>query len=515
MPDIENAYARFAAARGPYLMQGSRNQRYTATIGRDPIGGDEIEQVRNDVHNDIGKIIVKALASTLMSVLFPPNIYWFRFVAYLVKELGDADEIQHQLSEAERDHMRLFDRLRLKSALYIAFLSAAIWGQVIIHLKEADEDGPLRTRVFDLADHVTEWTDGFLRRIITLEKWKENPTDPDEKSKSLYTEIDFLKGTVTQELEGVATLIEDDHPDRWIPISHNKPVRGQHFPIAFVTDHYKSILHANGMKRAFQEITYEAARVIKGVRPGSGLDPHKLNRLKSGAFIVMRRPEDLFYPEQQTTLHPGLVVVEAHLTRSENELRSAFMFGLTDRKPDPETATLVRQLIAELDNVGAQFYAHHQDETQLRIAHGLQSITGFVVEGEQGRIEPTILTGLSAISRHEEANLFVSLLERFANIAPEMVAGLPKNKIFQRVADGFQIETGDLITVEGQIEDVFAELIGLIEQDPQRVLGLLVKLLEQFDPEVIAQIAGAVQETALAETEGEQPQQPQLAAPAA
>lgn len=519
MAEIEDAYNRLAGNREEYLRQGSRNQRLTVTIARDMFAGGLVEQVNPDLHNVIGKIIVKAQTASLVSTLFPINVFWFRFIILTKDQRLQGDAIQHQLAEAERDHMRLFDQLLLKSALNHTFLNASVWGQNVIHLKEEDDRGPIRTRTFDLSEHVTEWTDGFIRRTIVKEPWKDDPLDPDEKATALFTEADYLTGGVRQEMNSKIEDV-DDEAARWIVINHQRPVKGEHFPISTVTEFFQKIRHANGMARALKDIVFEAARIYKGVRAGSGLDPHKLNRIKSGAFIVMHRPDDIFYPQQQTQLVPGLAVVEQHLERTERELETAFNFGLRNRQPQPGTATLVRQIVAEMDDVGSQFYMHHQDWTQLPLARGLMSMSGFKVEGPNGRVLPTILTGLSALSRQEESDLFVRLIERLGTISPEWVASLPMNKIFQRLADGFQIETGDFSTTEGRVQDIFRELIAVIQEDPAKVLPLLLQLIQQFDPQFVAQAAGAVQQAAL-QADGQegqpQPQQQQqkaLPAPA-
>lgn len=494
MNEIGKAYERGAGLREPYERQAERNEQFTVAvnIGRD---GELIDLDRPTLYSDIGAVCVESLASVIVAFTFPVNQFFMRYYLETTDpQIRPTTQLGSQLAAGEKRAMAIFDDMRTKSVMGLAVTSALVASQIVVHGQEEDDNGPRRWQAFPLCEHVTEWIDNFNSRIITRRWWRKNPQDKDEKPIPLYTEIDFIRDRVRQELEDAITEVDNTNPRRWAVIMSQLPIPGQHFAIPFVSSRIRRIVHVNGLTRAFREIVFEAAHVLKGVRSGSGLDPHKLSRLVSGAWITMRREDDVFYPQQKAQLTPGLAAVLDAIERDSDSLFRDFLVGILGRIPEPETATLARLMQAKEDAIGARIFGHHQDHTAAPIARILQDLDGFRVETEKAKIVPKVLTGLSAISRQTEGENLLGLYERLAALDPNFAQEIPTHKIFQRLSDALSIETADLNPENAEALDVFRQLVSLIRKDPGRVLPMLLQLIQQFDPKAME---GMVQQAQL------------------
>ena len=532
MGRIKKAYADLVDARTEYLNNAQFNERFTVMVGNND-DGTSYASVRQGMFDTIGTTITRALASTMISILYPPQVYWARLD--LERKAGKklTTEQLSLLEDGERNMMSLFDAMATKSISFLAFLHSIVGGNVVLHfLKEVKAaaateteaavqgTGPTRTRMFPLTQFVCEREGSWMKRLVVREPLF--PTTEEEKKdgKFLYTEIDYINDTVKQEADGDdrGTADEfdgdliDDKPVQWVMVTNEIPKTGQSYAPAYVDYYITKIMHSNMLARSFQMLVYEAAKLIKGVRPGSGLNPHEMERLQGGAWVEMEEG-DILYPEQTAQLSPGIQYISAEKQQNNAELKTEFMFGLLDRQPQPETATLTRQLVSEMNNLGAQFFAHHQDHTQLDIAQALQFITGFTIKEGEEKVVPRVLTGQSALTRQQEAESMMMIIERLGTFDPAWAAEVPTGKIFQRLSDAFHIDMDDLNPDDVNAFDLLKQLVGLIRDDPQKVLPMIFELLSDVVPpemmqQLVAGLAGGGATPAAAANN--QPTQPQL-----
>lgn len=494
MGEIRDMYRAFTDQRDPFMRQGAENERFSVQLGAALLHS-EIEQRQKHVVSTIGQKANRSLAATKVATLFPPNVQWQRLVVQADDPaLKGNSQIEAALAEAERLSMQTFDETKCKAQLNKAFQHEQIVGQCVFHLKQEDDRGPNRARVIPLRKFVARWEDGFNTDIIVREESKDNPADASEEPKVHYTHVDFANNTLRQELpsDTIVDIDDGDNPTRWFIVAGDTPNTDFHYSFAYTTFWIAKIIHSNGLTRSIANIVYEAALIIKAVRQGSGLNPHKLSQLESGAYIVMRRPDDIWYPNQNSPLVPGLAIVAQERQATDIEILEAYLHGILERQPLPNTATLAEIIAAQQANVSQQFFAHHESYTLPALARALLDLNGIQIEGPNGRIVPSILTGLSAISRADEAIRLVQALEAMARMSPEWVAGLPMNKIAQRIFDGAQIETGDLIPTDATFQDALRTIGSLVQQDPQRYLPQLLKFIQAFDPEILSDVAGVI-----------------------
>ena len=499
MGAIRDAYNRLAEDRSEYLDNALFNERYTVQVGND-VDGNAFVRYRKGMYDTIGVTVTRALASLMISVLYPVQVFWFKMEPEGVdgKKVEKTTKLDNLLEEGESNMMRLFDSMQVKSCMYQAHLHAIISGNALVHLKvtskgKKETEDPPRCRLFPLCQFVVERDGAWVKRVIVREPKTALNDEQKENGRWLYTSIDYVSGEVVQELEGQdgedTTTKTGDDPKRWMVITNEIPRTGENYAKPYVDYYITKILHVNLLVRAFQEMVYEAAKVIKGVRPGSGLNPHELEKLESGAWVEMEEG-DILYPEQTAQLSPGLQWVQQSIDINKNELKTEFQFGLLDRQPQPETATLARQLITEMNQLGAQFFSHHQDHTQLPLAIGLQSVTGFTVETEGATVTPKVVTGGSAVARRDEAEQLMQIIERLGKDDPNWRAQLPTNRIFQRLSNAFHLDTADLTSDRANAFDLVRELVGAIQKNPE-VLPMVMAMIQEILPDQQEQQAPA------------------------
>lgn len=492
---IRDKYRQFSDQRQPFLDQAALNERWTIQLGG-AMEHHEIQQRRPELVSAIGQKANRSLAATKTATLLPPNVAWMRMVLDAKDpKLKGSTSVQAALAAGERSTMQLFERTRCRSQLFNAFLHANICGQVVYHLKQEDDRGPDRARLVPFRKFVMRWEDGFNTDIILREEMKRNPDDPDERPIPFWTHIDYVNDRIRQEFgdtEQVVDVDDGDNPRRYFVVTSEAVLPDFHYAFAYTTHWLSQIIHSNGLTRAIANIVYEAAMIIKAVRQGSGLDPHKLAGLTTGAWIMMRRMDDIGYPQQNSPLVPGLAIVVDERQKTDEQVDMAFLHGVLDTRPLPNTATLAEIMAGQQANIAQQFYAHDEAFTMNPLAIALMDLGGIQVEGPAGRIEPSILTGLSALSRADETQRLANNLITIAQIAPEWVQGLPMNRIFQRLNDGAQVETGDLVPDNASFMDALREVAGGLQTDPRQNMPTFIKFIQSLDPQILSDVAGEI-----------------------
>lgn len=476
MAEIKDRYNKLAAHRERFERQARDNERFTLCVLSDHEGRTTAFE-RDDVFNDIGPIVVKGLASSMVSIMLPPQVPFLRLEAEEVEAgLRGSTRLDTAMRAEEKRAMTTADMLGVKSTLYDAFLHIAVGGSGAMHFKREDDRGPNRTRFFTLDQCAFERIDSFTRRLIVRQSMQPGPDDQDKQPKDLFTEVDFLDGTVRQEQDEAIDDV-DDEADLWIPLFANRPASGQHYAEAYVTDHVRTLAQVNVLSKRFAMLVLKAATNVVGIRAGSGLNPEDVRRIvrEGTAYIKIKTKDDIQSPMQAANM-TGLQYVAIEIQRLEERLRTAFMVGILD-SIRPKTAFEMAQIIEEINRTHGQFYHWHQNHTLLPLSRALLRFNRTTLSNGRTRIEPKIVTGLSAITRRAEINAMTAALQQLLGMMPQLAPKLNDLNIATRVLGGLQIDTGDLINDGADVMQLLQQLDQAINTDP-RVLAVVYQYLQ-------------------------------------
>lgn len=492
MGRIKDDYERLKRFRSIAEYDAYESAIYTLDPGISSYNGNYGESVGTGRYNEgfelvssFGASIVRNLASTITAIIFPSKVP-FLALDFMKNDssIGPTTDELDLLAAQEKRMLRHFDALRGKSAISNAILYSIPGCCAVIHFASADEDDnmPERIRMFPLRSFVTEYRDNFLMRIIIHEEiFGFTESGSREKTNEFYTEINYGEKTVKQENKG-SEKDTDDSVKRWILISNEQPYVGRQYPSSFVKHHIDDIRYLNVLKRSFRDITANAANQIIGVRPGSGIDYTQLAKLRGPVVVPVRSPDDIFSVNLNSKLNEAGVVLST-IQRIEQMLRREFLQGLFQNSKNIETAAEVQQIKAEMDAIDDHFFSHHVDFTQQPIAEALLDMEGIGRDGNNGKIEPVILTGVKAITQQESAQVLFRIYTAILSIDPTFSQKVPTDSMFKRLADSHHIETSDLFVKGSDFMDLIKKLVEKVKEDPQNTVPVLLQIIKPFLPQ--------------------------------
>lgn len=491
--NLKAEYGRRAVIRAPYLQQAHRNEHLTMETGC----GTEWDQItqtfrytpREHLFTSIGAVVERGFASVITGTILPAQTTWLRYKlsdsgmsAQARSELerrisgGDRGAIEAELRKGEQMAMEQAQHSKIKSAFFHALCSTINSGLTLMFVKKRE------TVVYPMSQFCADREDGsYVRFWIMDARNKQVGESVQPKTETIYTLIDRQSGEVWQQIdENPPSLLEDVHPDQFVEVSLESPYGKHAYPTPMAYFHMPLFRNANAWTRAMNAIVVEAATLLKGVREGSGLEPHDVAAMKSGSVFKYRTKDDLTLFSIGWKINDAQLLWQA-IEKTEAALKSYFNYGLLDREIRPETATLVRQLVSEMNAIGSQYYAHLADHAQADLARALLHITGYDVEISGGiRIIPMVLTGLAAFSRQESAERILAIAERCTQINPEFgtkVLDMPA--FFMEIASNYQVEVEHVVRQLAEVESLIQSLAQKIDEDPANA-EVVANFLEQL-----------------------------------
>lgn len=455
-------------------------------------GIDSDELMATSIH----RTLVRNFVATQTSVLLPVRVPW----VLLNIEWNDnlrkaATQVKTMLSNEQRSILQRFDRMGVRSAYYAALEHAAVASHCAMHFRQEDKLGRDRVRLFGLRQIVIQRQDQTIRKLIVKEsedlapdeasavpESSQNKVSAKPRQRHWYTEIDYQAGTVKQEIDGKIKNVKDDNPKRWVVIDNEPPKPGRHYSNAFVTNHIHTIIQLDTLHRIFDDLGAEAAFFVIWTRPGSGIAPMDRAKLeKLGGAVCIELPDEKamgVITGMSQSVAAAMQWVHTRILEIEQQLRKDFLHGLLEAKGQIKTATHVREIVAEMESVGSQHYAYHQDHSLLPMAEALLDMDGIKqLEVNGVKITPTILTGVSALTQQEESEALLAILVQLGQVYPEEIRQLPFGNVFKRLAAPFHIETEDLLGEGSAVIDLLKELVMKAKADPQGSLPMIRQAL--------------------------------------
>lgn len=398
-------------------------------------------------YNSIGPAGVNALSSKLLLTLLPPTGNFFRLLPFQdVVENMDGDElakVDSDLSRLEQDILAEIDKQALRVPLFEALKFLIITGNTLLY---KIPNGTIKT--FSPYRYVIErdYAGNVLKIVIKelmaksalpesvqeliTEEYhdeKKGATNPDNQRHNnvdIYTVIIRVSNnkyvtyqeTEEQIIPGTYKTYKPDKlpyiPLRWTASSQEYYGRG------LVENYLGDLRRLEGLSQLIVEGAGVQAKTIFGLRPGSMLKVDDLNNAYNGDVILGNLDSDLttWKADKSSDFGVPLQVMQS----LEARLSKAFMM-LSGQIRDSErtTAVEVRATAAELEATLGGTYSVLATDLQIPLVTlTMNDLNSDAIE----LVDPTIVTGTSAISREKDLNNLQTMVNVMAGLGEQTIA---------------------------------------------------------------------------------------------
>lgn len=399
-------------------------------------------------YNSIGPAGVNALSSKLLLTLLPPTGNFFRLLPFedVVKDMDEAElrDVDKDLSELEQDILAEIDKKALRVPLFEALKYLIVTGNTLLYKVPK---GSIKT--FSPYRYVVErdYVGNLLKIVINepmsktalpatvtnLLEAKEGETLAEEKAEKheskeeeviIYTVIlrtGANKYVAYQEVEetiipgSYKTYTKDSLPYiplRWTASSEEYYGRG------LVEQYLGDLRRLEGLSQLIVEGSSVQAKTIFGLRPGSALRIDDLTKAYNGDVIMGNLETDLttWRVDKGADFNTPMQVMQ----QVEARLSRAFMM-MSGQVRDSErtTATEVRAVAAELEATLGGTYSVLAADLQIPLVYlVMQDIN----KNAGNLVDPTIVTGTSAISREKDLNNLQTMINVLGSLGEQTIA---------------------------------------------------------------------------------------------
>lgn len=393
-------------------------------------------------YNSVGPAGVNALSAKLLLTLLPPTGNFFRLLPFedVVKDMNEEElkEVDSDLSALEQDILAEIDKKALRVPLFEALKYLIVTGNTLLYKVP---NGSIKT--FSPYRYVIErdYVGNVLKIVINepmaksvlpqavLDKLddteNDGPKDTNAKDEvDVYTVIirtEVDKYSTYQEVEGC--MIDGSYkefkkadlpyiPLRWTSSSEEAYGRG-------LTEQYLGDLRRlEALSQLIVEGAAVQAKTLFGIRAGSTLKVDDLNNAYNGDVIIGNLETDIttLRVDKGSDFQTPLQVMQS----IESRLSRAFMM-LSGQVRDSErtTATEVRAVAAELEATLGGTYSVLAADLQIPL---VSLVMKDLNKNAGNLVDPTIVTGTSAISREKDLNNLQTMLQVMGSLGEQTIA---------------------------------------------------------------------------------------------
>lgn len=447
MADTAKArYIDLGFRRQPFLTRARNCARLTIPALMPPEGFSPTDTLPQP-YQALGSRLVVNLASRLMTALIPPGRAFFRLgvsakALLAAKQEAVPEDLERAFVLTERIITDETERRVWRGPTNTSLEQLIVCGNALEYLQKdntiriyrLDQYVVVRNPAGRLIEFVicdalnpASLTDE-LKAVYEGNGGDSNSTYGGAKSVELYTwgRLDTAANTWTvhQELgDKVVPNTKGIYKDSQLPFFALRwaCVAGEDYGRSKVDEHYADFVTLDGLTKAIIDGAAMASRNITLIRPNAagGVNlRRKLAQANNGDFVI-GNPEDvvmLNYTNQN-----GLQIVQVEIQALRQELSAAFLLGQSAiRNAERVTAYEVQQIVQELEAaLGGVYSLLSQDMMAKRLNRLIVQMQDkqMLPPWKDGEIEPTILTGIEALSREAQV--------QNVNMAAQMVQPLP------------------------------------------------------------------------------------------
>eukprot|EP00913_Durusdinium_trenchii_P006168 g5780.t1 len=414
---------------------------------------------------NVGRDGVNTLANTLLTLLFPLDIRWFRLTIDdeqrdLLIDNGvfeNEEAIEETLRAIEDRMIERMESHSLRSELHSLFRRNLVEGNNVLHIFRKG-DGSTGIRHIPMRNHVTNRVNGEVARLII----RDETPDANGKARELFTEVNYQEGKVYQlEVGGNRKNAKEvpDNPNFYIPVSPQRATL-EDYADGYVYELQGDLeLHNNLTRNLDRAVAIFSKTVMVNDQNKSGIDTYELADLRAGeaidGVVSAGVADGIGWITSGLKLNDISFVVNV-LERIEDRLTRQFagLLGtMLDNFAQPRTATEVSRLASELDTFAAGLGQVYNANLQRPLAQAYLELVQ-TEEGAAGEtaIRPTIVAGNSQLSRLQELSKFMQALQYQLQANPEFSSVVKWRAVWHRITNALGIDTDDILKTEEEIK---------------------------------------------------------------
>ncbi len=393
-------------------------------------------------YNSIGPAGVNALSSKLLLTLLPPTGNFFRLLPFddVVADMDEEElrQVDNDLSGLEQDILAEIDKKALRVPLFEALKYLIVTGNTLMYkvpngsiktfspyryVVERDYVGNILKIIINEPIAISALPDN-VRELIETNERAQGDAEGKEEEETIFTvicrtgenkfaayqEVDekMIPGSYKQHKESELPYI----PLRWTASSQEYYGRG------LVEQYLGDLRRLEGLSQLIIEGSSVQAKTIFGLRPGSQVKVEDLKNAYNGDVILGNLETDLttWRVDKGVDFNTPMQVMQ----QIESRLSRAFMMlGGQVRDSERTTATEVRAVAAELEATLGGTYSVLATDLQIPL---VTLIMKDLNKNAGNLVDPTIVTGTSAISREKDLNNLQTMIQVMSALGPETIA---------------------------------------------------------------------------------------------
>lgn len=446
-------------------------------------------------YNSVGARGVNNLASKLLLALLPAGQPFFRLgldnesTVALNQSQDDQmkDNIEYGLSLMEQTIMKYMESQAIRPTLFEVIKQLIIAGNALLFLPPA-EGG---MKCYTLRDYVVERDAvGNVLQIVTRDILARGSVPESllsmlgdtgggsggsnlSEKVEVYTHVYRVQGNEGdgtwesyQEIGGeIVTGSEQSFPlnkSPWIPVRFTKK-DGESYGRSFVEDYLGDLISLENLSKATVDMSMISAKVLYLVNPACQTNIRALATADNGAF-VKGRVDDVVPMQLNKSL--DMQVVAAAIQDITLRVSRAFLLNSSvQRQGERVTAEEIRYMANELEATLGGVYALLSQELQLPLVscifNQMQSqgllppinLSGSGGGGGTGvEIEPTIITGVDALGRGQDASNLTQAIALIAQLGEQVMSTINYNNLAMRIFTSYHIDATGLVKSPEQMQ---------------------------------------------------------------
>jgi hypothetical protein len=459
MAGMKERYEKLASqGRSQFIRRAEHNALMTIPSFFPPEGRTHDAHLL-EAYNGLGGAAVLHLASRITMNLLPANRPHMRLdlpAEILIEVDGKVPkEVETGLALSERMVQGEVESLGWRPVTLQSLHQLLVAGNVCENMLP---DGSLRLFRLDQYVVVRDFS-GMVTEAVIEEKLSRSTLPPDvlggpkaareesgreDEEVMLYTRIEWDGKfyQVTQEADGKRTGLKAEFTKELLPYSFLRwsSTPGEDYGRGKVEEHAPDFRALEGLEKAGLEVAAMASRNFIAVRPGSfgSSVKRRLTRAVNGD-VIMVDPDAV--EGKSFTNAAGFQIIDVQMNRLIERVSRAFLLlSAGQRDAERVTATEIERDINELEAaLGGNFSILNKEMMERRTTLLMDIMTkdGKLPEALRGATQPTILTGLEALSRERDVVRVRQLAEIAAAFGPEVAQDeLNLNKILGRATIG-------------------------------------------------------------------------------
>ena len=422
-------------------------------------------------NQSLGARAVNNLASKLLVALLPPNSPFFKLMADFetIQQLiagGEQKflEFEGAIANAERLIHNEIEKQAIRIPVFEAIKHLIAVGNALLY--KLPEKG---MKVFTFGQYVISRDyEGSALDLIIKESVNPKTLDPaitegleledDKMDIDIYTRVYRVgkdKWVSYQEIEeeivegSETTFNLDTMPYialRWSAID------GEDYGRGLVEQYLGDLRKLDKLSKVIVDSAGIAAKTIFGIKPGSSLTPKQLGDMENGGFVSgdLERELSVLRVEKGSDMRVPLEM----MTMLERRISQAFLLNSSvARESERTTATEIRFMASELEDALGGVYSVLAQELQQPLVRMVMAPMKKVLALPDG-VEPSIVTGLEALSREKDLQKLQVFTQLIQSLSPELVAQyLNFDAYITKIAISLGLETTGLVKTQEQRQE--------------------------------------------------------------